>query len=87
VRELLNVLTKAVVFAQGSEIGADDIELPRGAGAPLHRRAKGSDERAAMLAALDRTGWNAALAARELGMPRATFYRRLERHGIHRPDR
>ncbi len=87
VRELENVLTKAVVFAQGSEIGADDVDLPRGAAAPPQRRAKGPDERAAMLAALDRAGWNAVVAARELGMPRATFYRRLERHGIRRPDR
>jgi transcriptional regulator with GAF, ATPase, and Fis domain/predicted negative regulator of RcsB-dependent stress response len=87
VRELENVLTKAVVFAQGAELGAEDIELPRGAEAPAQKRLTGRDERAQMLAALQRTGWNASLAARELGMPRATFYRHLERHGLRRPER
>jgi transcriptional regulator with GAF, ATPase, and Fis domain len=91
VRELENVLTKAVVFASGGTIGADEIELPRTAEAKGRRAARDDgepakkDERALLLAALDRTGWNAALAARHLGMPRATFYRRLARYRIRRP--
>jgi transcriptional regulator with GAF, ATPase, and Fis domain/tetratricopeptide (TPR) repeat protein len=92
VRELENVLTKAVVFASGGVIGPDEIELPEGAPASARRAssaarrpATADDERALMLAALERTGWNAALAARDLGMPRATFYRRLDRYGIQRP--
>ncbi|MFT3767119.1 MAG: sigma 54-interacting transcriptional regulator [Minicystis sp.] len=91
VRELENVLTKAVVFASGATIGPDEIELPRAAPVSLRRAARREDppqkedERALILAALDRTGWNAALAARDLGMPRATFYRRLAHHAIRRP--
>ena len=86
VRELENVITKAVVFASADEIGADDVDLPRTVAEPqARRRATAVDERAQILAALDHTAWNAALAARELGMPRATFYRRLDRHGIKRP--
>lgn len=39
-------------------------------------------ERAQILEALRTTAWNRAEAARLLGMPRRTFYRRLERYGI-----
>ncbi|AGP32317.1 sigma-54-dependent Fis family transcriptional regulator [Sorangium cellulosum] len=86
VRELENVITKAVVLCDGRRIGSDDVDLPRareggGRGAP---RAL-PDERAALLAALERTGWNALQAARDAGMSRATFYRKLRRLGIQRP--
>ncbi|WP_437784418.1 sigma 54-interacting transcriptional regulator [Sorangium sp. So ce1097] len=92
VRELENVITKAVVLCDGRKIGPDDVDLPRprdGAG----RGARGGgqpprderDERAALLGALERTGWNALQAAREAGMSRATFYRKLRRLGIERP--
>ncbi|WP_437692149.1 sigma 54-interacting transcriptional regulator [Sorangium sp. So ce176] len=85
VRELENVITKAVVLCDGRKIGPDDVDLPPprdgGRGAPRSLR----DERAALLAALERTGWNALQAAREAGMSRATFYRKLRRLGIERP--
>ncbi|WP_437626098.1 sigma 54-interacting transcriptional regulator [Sorangium sp. So ce1151] len=86
VRELENVITKAVVLCDGRKIGPDDVDLPRardggGRGAPRSPR----DERAALLGALERTGWNALQAAREAGMSRATFYRKLRRLGIERP--
>ncbi|XYI01481.1 sigma 54-interacting transcriptional regulator [Sorangium sp. So ce1128] len=86
VRELENVITKAVVLCDGRKIGPDDVDLPRardggGRGAPRSPR----DERAALLGALERTGWNAVQAAREAGMSRATFYRKLRRLGIERP--
>ncbi|WP_438010023.1 sigma 54-interacting transcriptional regulator [Sorangium sp. So ce321] len=86
VRELENVITKAVVLCDGRKIGPDDVDLPRardggGRGTPRSPR----DERAALLGALERTGWNALQAAREAGMSRATFYRKLRRLGIERP--
>ncbi|WP_437535678.1 sigma 54-interacting transcriptional regulator [Sorangium sp. So ce726] len=87
VRELENVITKAVVLCDGRRIGPDDVDLPRaqeGRGAPRPPRPP-HDERAALLAALERTGWNALQAAREAGMSRATFYRKLRRLGIERP--
>ena len=34
------------------------------------------------LAALEATGWNRVKAAAQLGMPRRTFYRRLNDYGI-----
>jgi transcriptional regulator with GAF, ATPase, and Fis domain len=39
-------------------------------------------ERLRILDALKRTAWNRAAAARLVGMPRRTFYRRLARYGI-----
>ncbi len=39
-------------------------------------------ERAQILEALQKCNWNRSEAARLLGIPRRTFYRRLERHGI-----
>lgn len=39
-------------------------------------------EREKILRALEQTGWNRAKAARQIGMPRRTFYRRLKAYGI-----
>ena len=39
-------------------------------------------ERRKILAALEQNGWNRARAAKALGMPRRTFYRRLQEHRI-----
>ncbi|HTJ82446.1 MAG TPA: sigma 54-interacting transcriptional regulator, partial [Polyangiaceae bacterium] len=83
VRELENVLTKAVVYAESGELRATDVELPKPS---RHtRRTRAVDERERIVHALERVDWNAALAARNLGMPRATFYRRLAKHAIARP--
>lgn len=40
------------------------------------------DERAQILEALEKSGWNRSEAARTLGMPRRTLYRRLKEYGI-----
>jgi len=92
VRELENVVTKAVVLADGDELRGEDIELPgaKPAVAQLQRAGRApaaSDERDWILAALHETGWNAVQAARDLGMPRATFYRRLRSLGLARPSK
>ena len=42
-------------------------------------------ERERILGALNQNSWNRAQAARALGMPRRTFYRRLKQHGIELP--
>ena len=41
-----------------------------------------AQERAKILVALEATGWNRVKAAAQLGMPRRTFYRRLNDYGI-----
>lgn len=39
-------------------------------------------EKQRILAALEKTGWNKLRAAKMVGLPRRTFYRRLEEYGI-----
>ncbi|MDC3988196.1 sigma 54-interacting transcriptional regulator [Polyangium jinanense] len=87
VRELENVLMKAIVLAEGDVIRPGDLGLRDARPLPSRHveRPRGDAEREAILRALAENGWNAAQAARSLAIPRATFYRRLERYGIARP--
>jgi transcriptional regulator with GAF, ATPase, and Fis domain/tetratricopeptide (TPR) repeat protein len=84
VRELENVLTRAAVLCERGEITPEDLGLSRSAGA-ARRRVAPPDERAAYVAALEGAGWNVVRAARELSVPRATFYRKLARFGLEGP--
>jgi DNA-binding NtrC family response regulator len=85
VRELRSCVDYAVICAAGPRIRPDDLppelRLARVHGpvepsspAPL---AEGADERSRILAALSATRGNRSLAAKRLGISRATFYRRL----------
>ncbi|OQX67868.1 MAG: hypothetical protein B6A08_12970 [Sorangiineae bacterium NIC37A_2] len=97
VRQLENVLTNAWILSDGAVIHAEDLNLPtvrpsapRAPRKPApkqrvsseHFTERDRDERARILEALDRTGWNRARAAQVLGMPRRTFYRRLQHYGL-----
>jgi serine/threonine-protein kinase PknK len=90
VRELENVLTKALLLADGDVIREADLALE---GAPLglprrpELRPRGGTpaESARFRTVLEATGWNVCEAARALAMPRATFYRKLRRYGLERP--
>ena len=55
-----------------------DISMKTAASHSQHRR----HEREAIIAALQAAQWNRAEAARIIGMPRRTFYRRLRDYGI-----
>jgi transcriptional regulator with PAS, ATPase and Fis domain len=94
VRELRSVVRRAAVIGEvplitaadltGLDEGAFGAVLP--ASVPAASRAvprPGSDaERAALVAALRRTGENITLTAQELGVSRVTLYRMLRRHRI-----
>lgn len=97
VRQLEHVLLQAWVLVSGPSIDAADLMLEYGRGSsappPSHEAAVqiapvGSledyrvSERTKILSALEAHGWNRARAAKALGMPRRTFYRRLEEHEI-----
>ncbi|MBL8741203.1 MAG: hypothetical protein JNK04_08920, partial [Myxococcales bacterium] len=79
------LITKAVVLSDGDELRAIDIELPRAAKLPKKRSPP--NEREALLRALEGSNYSAIRAARDLGMPRATFYRKLKACGLERPVR
>jgi DNA-binding NtrC family response regulator len=95
VRQLEHLLLQAWVMVEGNTIEAADLALdgdPATAAVVLAEPARASvpgnlkdfreNERRNILAALEAHGWNRARAAKALGMPRRTFYRRLQEHSI-----
>jgi DNA-binding NtrC family response regulator len=84
VRELQNVVRRAQVLAGGRRIELRDLGLT--APADVARPAPAADpDREAILAALERCGGVVASAARELGLSRQAFYRRMEKFGLGTP--
>lgn len=91
VRELEHLLINATMFAQGDAVEAEELALDASTSelaveAGDYREFK-DIERAKILDALNAHAWNRAQAARSLGMPRRTFYRRLKEHGIELPTK
>ncbi len=98
VRELRNVLEQAVLLGVGEVIEAQHLALSSaaGSGAATGSPGRGSAldaphgapatlnelERAALVQALDRTGWNVSRAARLLGVSRDTLRYRIDKHGL-----
>lgn len=85
VRQLENVLTRAVLLARGDVIRPSDIELPEND--TVQSRSPGretyeDDERARILTLLERHRWNVRKVAPMLGLPRSTLYRKLQKYGI-----
>ncbi|RLB51565.1 MAG: hypothetical protein DRJ42_16600 [Deltaproteobacteria bacterium] len=86
IRQLENVLTKALLLSDTDRL--DHVDLPRsavGAAEPPNRRGFVVGEAARMRAVLDLVGWNVVRASREMGIARATFYRKMDRYEIVRP--
>lgn len=90
VRELENILERAVALAGGSEISVDDLQLTeeRAAeqdadveGLPLPERLE-AIERKAILDALERTRYNQTAAAKVLGISFRALRYRIQRLGI-----
>jgi len=103
VRELENLVERAVVLAQNDFIQAQDLEMPgeehgsamlAGADIPrnvdelkerkrqLREQAVEPLERAFLLNALERNGWNITRAAEEVGILRPNFQAMLKKQGI-----
>jgi two-component system, NtrC family, response regulator PilR len=96
VRELENILERAVALAPGAEIQAEDLRLH-----PQAQAAEGEEgapvegslpdyldrvEREAILAALAKTGFNRTAAAKSLGVTFRTLRYRMQRLGIKDPE-
>jgi len=97
VRQLEHLLLQAWVMVEGNTIESADLALdgdaaadadaglheePARVVAPANLKDFRENERRNILAALEAHGWNRARAAKALGMPRRTFYRRLQEHSI-----
>jgi len=99
VRELENILERALALSAGVEIGAEDLRLhPAGAEEAATPAAPGGlpegplpayldrIEREAILAALAKTGFNRTAAAKLLGVTFRTLRYRMQRLGIKDPE-
>jgi two-component system response regulator HydG len=94
VRELRNVVERAAIFGESEAVGLDDLPPAVRAAAgdapgPAPAKPPGDVfptlrevEREHCRAALVRSGWNKAAAARLLGIDRVTLYAKIERLGL-----
>jgi transcriptional regulator with GAF, ATPase, and Fis domain len=85
VRELENVLTKAFHMTEGETLARVELTPPSSPSrpdGPLDRRGFEEEEAESIKAALKANRWNVSETCRALGIPRATFYRKLHRYGI-----
>ncbi|MCP4664428.1 MAG: sigma-54-dependent Fis family transcriptional regulator [bacterium] len=92
VRELRNVVERVTLLGSGDKITGDDLGVvlghhtPAPAGAAFALPEEGLDldelEKALMQQALERAAGNKSRAARLLKMSSATFYYRIDKHGL-----
>ena len=91
VRELENVLERAMIFADGSVIGISDLDLRAGIAYGDKKSAKESEgeslslkdvERNTIIRALHRWEGNRTRAAEELGISRRTLISKIAEYGI-----
>lgn len=86
VRELFNKIRRAVVMAEGPEIGPRDLDLPyEEAQKPVPfsiRGARQHQEQTLILQALTLHNGNISHVARELGVSRTTLYRLMRRYEL-----
>lgn len=91
VRQLENILARGFIMAGGEEIKRQDLGLshraPRAAPVARDRAEFEEEEERRILTALSTTRWNVAEVSRQLGIPRNTLYRKLQKYRITRPDR
>lgn len=85
VRELRNVLERAIILGSGETIEADQIiDLDRretpGTSSPLRTLREVEEQHIARV--LEHVGWNKSDAARILGIERPTIYSKIKRHGL-----
>jgi transcriptional regulator of acetoin/glycerol metabolism len=88
-RQLHHVLRYACAVCTSQVIRVEDLPTTLSAGAPVNRQetASGCPERQALIDTLVRNRWKPLLAAQELGISRATLYRRVNQYGIKMPGK
>jgi len=94
IRELRNVVERALILSPGKLVTAADIDLlfppdPRGGeeGEPqTFERFKQDAERSFLATKLREFDWNVSETARALKMPRSNLYKKIERYGLTRDN-
>lgn len=86
VREMINKVKRAIIMADGKRVNADDLQLePADGETPTQlnlRQVREYAERAAILQALQNTGFNMSRASRLLGVTRPTLYNLTDKYRI-----
>ena len=87
VRELRYTVERAVILADGHELGIRDFvsladNAPKLASASTHGMTLDELEKATIEQALHENQGNISKAARALGLTRASLYRRIEKHDL-----
>ncbi|MEM9690036.1 MAG: sigma-54 dependent transcriptional regulator, partial [Pseudomonadota bacterium] len=86
VRALRHAVERAVILSQGPVIGADDLQMERVSPATVTEIPTIHNldqlEKSTIEKVLRQHGFNISKAAKELGLTRASLYRRMEKHGI-----
>ncbi len=86
VRELQHTMERAVILADGDTLEPSDFAFSAGAAPDADALAASLDleevERAVIRKALSKHGGNISRAADELGLTRASLYRRIEKYGL-----
>lgn len=87
IRELQHAIERAIIMAEGTELDSRDFFFlsakPASEKAPTAVTLNLDDmERSTIQRAIDKNGGNISKAAKELGLTRASLYRRLEKYGL-----
>ncbi|KPQ11157.1 MAG: two component signal transduction system Sigma54-dependent response regulator, partial [Algoriphagus marincola HL-49] len=87
IRELQHAIERAIIMSEGDELDSRDFFFlsakPTSEKAPVSTTLNLDDmERSTIQRAIDKNGGNISKAAKELGLTRASLYRRLEKYGL-----
>jgi len=81
VRELQNVIERAVILCDGDLLDPGDLEISSASASTVATPLEDAEEQT-IRAALQRLGGNLSLVAKELGISRPTLYAKLKRYNI-----
>ncbi len=92
IREMANIIEKAVILCEGDEIDLAGSRRPQRSGKGSRRPAslKNAVQQFEILQihhALEQCGWTEARAARQLGLPESTLRSKIKRYAIRKPRR
>lgn len=82
IRELENVIERAVVLTEGSTIGSEDLPIFPERGVIAPKKSIKAAEIQRIVEVLEETNWNKSKAAKILGIHLSTLYRKMETYGI-----